>query len=121
VNRTLSLTVIDDDPGEADKLSRQLRTELLALDVDSADLVEDPNVPPGAKSTAGTVTAIAVSLSGSPVLVQLGKALIAWITRSQHRKIIIRDGDRSIELTGTTIEDNRKAIEGFFGPENDEE
>ena len=118
MNRTLSLTVIDDDPAEADKLSRQLHTELRGLDVDSIDLVEDPNVPEGARSTAGAITTIVVSIAGSPVLVQFGKTLTAWITRSHHRKIIIRDGKRSVTLTGTTPEDNRKAIEGFFTPEN---
>jgi hypothetical protein len=113
------LTVVDDDPGEVDRLSRQLRTELLDLDIDSADLVEDPDVPEGAKSNAGTVTTIVVSLAGSPVLVQLGMALRSWVTRSQHRKIVVRDGDRSLELTGTTAEDNQKVIERFFNSDDE--
>jgi Effector Associated Constant Component 1 len=108
------LTVVDDDPGEVDRLSRQLRTELLDLDIESVDLIEDADVPENAKSNAGAVTTIVVSLAGSPVLVQLGLALRSWVTRSQHRKIVVRDGDRSLELTGTTAEDNQKVIERFF-------
>lgn len=112
---TISVTVVDDDPGEADRLSRDLRTELLALDVDRADLELDSDVPPGAKADAGTIVTIIVALSGSPVLVQLGKLLRDWVNRANGRKIVVRDGDRSLALTGTSAEDNREVIEAFFG------
>lgn len=118
--QTISLTVVDEDPGEADRLSRQLRTELLGLDVESAELVLDTDVPEGAKADAGTITTIIVALASSPVLVQLGGALRDWITRGRDRKIVIRDGKRSLELTATTARDNRDAIEGFFNSGNEE-
>jgi hypothetical protein len=114
---TISVTVLDDDPGTVDRLSRQLRTELLALDVDRADLVLDDEVPPGAKADAGTIVSIVVALSGSPVLVQLGRVLRDWVNRANGRKIVVRDGDRSMEITGTSVEDNREVIEAFFRKE----
>jgi Effector Associated Constant Component 1 len=111
---TISVTVVDDDPAEADRLSRELRTEILALDVDRAELVLDRAVPAGAKADAGTVETIVVALSASPVLVQLAGLLRDWVNRANHRKIVVRDGDRSLELTGGPVEDNRAAIEAFF-------
>jgi hypothetical protein len=114
VVRTISLTVLDEDPGKADQLSRELRHELRGLDVDRADLVFDREVPAGAKTDAGAIITIVVALTGSPVLVQLGRVLRDWVNRANGRKIVVREGDRSLEITGTTLEDNRKAIEDFF-------
>jgi hypothetical protein len=107
---TVSLTVLDEDPGVADRLSRELRRELQALDVDRVDLVLDGEVPPGAKADVGTVTAIVVALSGSPVLVQLGRVLRDWVNRGAKRKIVVREGDRSIEISGYDLDD----AEAFF-------
>ena len=107
---TISLTVVDED---ADRLSRLLRTELLSLDVDSVELVTGA-VPPGAKSTTGAVTTIIVSLAGSPVLTQLVATLRDWVNRDKNRKIVIRDGDRAIELVGTSPDDNHAAIKAFL-------
>jgi hypothetical protein len=60
------------------------------------------------------VTTIVVAVSGSPVLVQLGRVLRDWVTRGNSRKIIARDGGRSLEITGTTAAESRKMIEEFF-------
>jgi hypothetical protein len=117
--RTISVTVVDEDPGEADRLSRQLRTELLRLDIHSVELVLDPTVPRGAKADAGTVSTIVVTLASSPVLVQLAGALRDWINRGRHRKVVVREGDRLLELTGATDQDNRAAIDGFFNAGNE--
>jgi Effector Associated Constant Component 1 len=111
---TITLKVLDDDPGETDRLSRALRTELLGLDVARVDLVLDRHVPPNAKADPGTVTAIVVAVSGSPVLVQLGRVLRDWVNRANGRKIAARDGNRSIEITGASTEDSRKALDEFF-------
>jgi hypothetical protein len=111
---TISVTVLGDDPGEVDRLSRQLRTEVLALDVDRAELVFDSEVPAGARADTGTVETIIVALSASPVLVQLGGLLRDWVNRANGRKIVVRDGDRSLEVTGGTTDDNRATIEAFF-------
>ena len=109
---TISLTVVDED---ADRLARQLRTELLGLDVDSADLVLDTNVPPGAKTDMGTVTTIAVTLASSPVLIQLGGLLRDWVNRANGRKLVVKDGDRSIEITGYDLKD----VAAFLRGENE--
>jgi hypothetical protein len=111
----ISLTVLDEDPGKADQLSRDLRHELRGLDVDRADLVFDRELPAGAKTDAGAISTIVVALTSCPVLVQLGRVLRDWVNRANGRKIVVREGDRSLEITGTTLEDNRKSIDDFFG------
>jgi hypothetical protein len=111
---TVSL-ILHGDPEDVDGQARQLRAELLDLDVDSADFA--PGGPPPAASKgvdADTVSTIIVALSTSPVFIQLGRALRDWVTRGQHRKIEVRDGERSIVLTNATAADNQAAIEAFF-------
>ncbi|GAA3434314.1 effector-associated constant component EACC1 [Kutzneria kofuensis] len=111
---TVSLT-LHGDPEDVDSQARQLRTELLDLDVDSADFAAGGPAPELSKGAdADTVSTIIVALTTSPVLVQLGRVLRDWVRRDERRKIEVRDGDRSIVLTNTTAEDNSAAIEAFF-------
>lgn len=108
------LTVSDDDPAEVDRLARGLHRELTALDADLT-LTGPTRPPPDAKGVdADTVTTIVATLSGSRVLVELAGAVRDWITRANGRKIVLRDGDRSLEVTNTTLADNSKAIEAFL-------
>ena len=118
--RTVSLT-LQGDPAEVDEQARQLRTELLALDVDRVDFGGDGPPPQGSKAVdAATVSTVIVALSSSPVLVQLGRVLRDWVTRDERRKIVVRDGDRSLELTGADADDNAAVIEAFFRQESDD-
>lgn len=117
-----ALTVhAEGDPEEADRLARRLRSELSALDLEEVDLVKDGAVPPLAKSVdPATVTTILVAAATSPVLVQLAGTLRDWVNRGRHRKIVVKTGNRSIEITGTSARDNRRAIEAFFREETEE-
>jgi hypothetical protein len=116
---TLSLTVVDDDPAEVDRLSRALHTELDALELDRNELVVEDDAPPLAKSGGDTVTALLIALATSPALVQLGALLRDWVTRDRGRKVVVRDGDRSIELTGGTAAESAEVIRKFFHREID--
>jgi hypothetical protein len=98
---TVSLT-LHGDPDEVDIQARQLRIELLALDVDRVDLAAQDEPPPLSKGVdPATFSTIIVAMSSSPVLVRLGRVLRDWVNRSIKRKIVVRDGDRSLEITGT--------------------
>jgi hypothetical protein len=111
---TVSL-LLHGDPEDVDGQARQLRTELLDLDVDSAEFA--PGGPPPELSKGAdpdTISTIIVALSTSPVLVQLGRVLRDWVRRDERRKIEVHDGERSIVLTNTSAEDNKAAIEAFF-------
>ena len=113
---TILVTLYSDDPFEVDRQARLLRSELLALDVDRVNFADPDELPPShAKGVdPATLSTIVVALSSSPVLVQLGRFLRDWVNRANNRKIIVRDGNRSLEITGTDPKDNREAIEAFF-------
>lgn len=110
---TVSLTVCDDDPATADRQTRGLLGEVRALDVDVTTTGAPP--PDGARGVdPDTLTTIVVTLSGSWVLVELASAVRDWITRADKRTIVIRGGDRSLEITGTTLAQRQTAIEAFL-------
>ncbi|HEX4723566.1 MAG TPA: hypothetical protein VH333_13685 [Pseudonocardiaceae bacterium] len=112
---TVSLTVPGDDAAEVDRLARGLRAELRGLDADVAFAPAATPRPAGSKGVdPDTVTTIVVSLSGSRVLVELAGAVRDWIRRGNGRTIVVRDGDRSLELTGTLLAEHPKVIEAFF-------
>jgi Effector Associated Constant Component 1 len=117
---TVSLTVSDDDDADADRLVRGLRSELLGLDADVTFAPDAAPPPQGSKGVdPATLTTIVVTLSGSRVLVELAGAVRDWITRANGRKIVIRDGDRSLEITGSRLAEHPKVIEAFFGQRDD--
>ncbi len=83
---------------EIDQMTRDLRLELLEIDVTSAELVHGGSAPDGTKTaeviTLGTV-AVAVLPSVLPKLVEF---LQAWTTRSESRKVKIKSGSIEVEI-----------------------
>jgi len=55
-----------------------------------------------------------IALVSSPLLVASLGRLYDWIARRRARQIVIRDGDRSLEITSATASDNETAIKEFF-------
>ena len=88
------------DADRLDRLTRQLRSELLDLDTESVELVTSEEIPAGTKSaeaiSVGTI-AIAVFPAFLPKVIE---HLQSWTTREEQRKIKIKTqiGDRSIEV-----------------------
>jgi hypothetical protein len=88
------------DADQLDRLTRQLRSELLDLDTESVDLVKSETPPAGTKSaeavTAGTL-AVAILPAFLPKLLEY---LQSWTMREEQRKVKVKSqvGDRSIEL-----------------------
>lgn len=88
------------DADQLDRLTRQLRSELLELDTESVDLMKSGTPPAGTKSaeavTAGTL-AVAILPSFLPKLLDY---LQSWTMREEQRKVKVKSqiGDRSIEL-----------------------
>jgi hypothetical protein len=90
----------DADSGELDLLTRQLRIELLELQVESVDLVTSGKAPGGAKSAeAATLGALAVVVLPA-VLPRLVEFLQGWTLRAEGRTVKIKTqvADRSIEV-----------------------
>nr|WP_052479305.1 hypothetical protein [Kibdelosporangium sp. MJ126-NF4]CEL23504.1 hypothetical protein [Kibdelosporangium sp. MJ126-NF4]CTQ89118.1 hypothetical protein [Kibdelosporangium sp. MJ126-NF4] len=113
---SISVTIHDQDPATAEKLARQLRAELLALDVDDArfDAGSHEHVPGSKGMDPETVTTIIVTLSGSPVLIQLARALRDFVNRDRDREVTIKRGKDSITIKGSPGERTEKVIEQFL-------
>lgn len=112
---TFSVTLQDDDPDVLDRQIRLLREDVRGLDVD-VDFAPGPPAPEDAKGVdPQTLSTIIVAVSGSPVLVQLGRVLAQFVDRGK-RKVIVKDGDRTLEIQGPLGDAERQAIDSFFQP-----
>ena len=107
----------DADAGELDLLVRLLRVELRALEVDDVRMPVTGTAPAGAKGTAASTGQLLVSLANSAafgaVLTSLVQVLRAWIARGQGRRVVLKDGDRSLELTGASTDQQQQAVAAF--------
>lgn len=107
----------DADAESHDRLARQLRLELAALAVDEVRLSSTGSAPPGAKGIAASTGELVVSLANSAafatVLTSLVQVLRAWIARGQARHVILKDGERSLELTGASLDQQQQAVDAF--------
>jgi hypothetical protein len=87
-------------PEELDQMTRQLRSELMELEVESVDLVGAKEIPKGAK--AGEVLELGtLAVAVLPVFIpKIIEYLQSWSLRSESRKVSVKAqvGDRSIEI-----------------------
>jgi hypothetical protein len=110
----LQLDVTDGTPEEIDRLTRLLRSELLALDVQHVDLPADEG-PEYAKGfglaeIGSLVVSVATGGAAGPVL----DLIRAWIGRGDGRtaKLVV-DGN-SIELTGLSRKQQQQLIDNWL-------
>lgn len=112
---TLALSAgTDSDDRELDELTRQLRSRLLELDVDSAELVRSQDAPSGAKP--GDVFAlgmIAVHLAPH-VLPSVVALLTGWLKGRPVGEVEMSiDGD-TIKVSGVSRADQQEALRFFL-------
>lgn len=111
------MTVVDADPETRDSDVRLLREEIDGLDADGLEFAQGPAAPQDAKGMdPETLATVVVTLSGSPVLIQLGRVLGQFV-QARKRRVIVRDGDRTMEIQGPVDEAAKQAIESFFRKE----
>jgi hypothetical protein len=87
-------------PDELDDATRQLRGELLDMQVESVDLVGKQDVPAGAKS-AEAISLGTMAMTVLPVFIpKIMEFLQSWVARNDGKTIKVKTqaGDRSIEL-----------------------
>jgi hypothetical protein len=111
----------DADVDELDQLSRQLRTELEDLDVGEVSLVEQGEIPAGAKS-AEAVTWGALAITVLPTLLpKLVEFLQSWVMRAEDRKVKIKTvtGDQTVEIEyptkGVSAQDLERLVKAMTG------
>jgi hypothetical protein len=120
VDRQLELRlVLEPEPGadaeEADRLSRQLRGELRALDVDDVRSVPAGPAPAGAKGDAASVMEWLVTLSaGGGVFATVVATLKEWLgRRGQAHRITVTIDEDTIELASASDAERTALIEAF--------
>ena len=104
------------DPEACERLIRQLRAELVELDVESVVPAMGGTAPDGAKGTDPvTLGAVIVALSASGgVFTGLIETLRDWLGRhaGRHRISVTIDGD-TIELERATAGQQRELVDAY--------
>ena len=108
--------------GDADALGElilDLRQELLEHDVDSVTTVPaGGRAPPGSKGLdMAAVAALLVQVRGSPAAVSMVvSAIRGWLQRGRTSDMSVKltIGDRSLELSRATTEQQERLVEEFL-------
>jgi hypothetical protein len=114
----VQLTVgIDVGPGaeaaELDEATRQLREELLQLDVEDVTRPAEA-APAGARGVdVGALGTLLVTAGQSAITAIVG-TLGSWLSRHPRRTVKLQIGDDAIELTGASAEQQRQLLEAFL-------
>lgn len=105
------------DPEPADRMTRQLRSEIAELDIESIGPGPAGVAPDGAKGNdAVTLGAVVVALSASSgVVTTLIETLRDWLGRNsaRHRISVTIDGD-SIDLERASAAERRELIDAYI-------
>jgi Effector Associated Constant Component 1 len=112
----LQLLGMDAEPDASDRVTRQLRRELLELDVESVVSTAEGQAPSDAKGDPITIGALIVALSSSGgVLTTLIATLKEWLTRRDDgRRVSVTIAGDTIELGGTSAQERRDLIDAFI-------
>ncbi len=108
--------VLDDDGDEADldEGARQLRRELLQLDVDDVQLVAEGSPPSGARAVdPGLVASLAVA-AGQGVIGAVVRAVTEWVGRRTSRVVKLTIEGDSIELANVSNDDQHMLVAAFL-------
>src|SRR5262249_5334589 len=102
------------DDRELDALTRQLRDELLQLDVQSVALMTGGPVPPAAKGLGlAKIGGLVVDFIGGKAVSTVVEAVRAWLARDANRTAKLVVGENVIELTGVSSKQQQQLIEAW--------
>ena len=105
------------DAETIDRLTGDLRVELLELDVDSVSRVSDGSAPAGSKGLElAAVGALLVQVKDSVPLVRAVVSLVrTWLSRgtSPGRSIKVTVDGRTLELSAATVEQQQRLVDEF--------
>ena len=106
--------VIDagEDAQERDDLTTKLRRELLRLDVDAVERPSAGEAPPGARAVdlVALGTLIVTISKGAAAIAPLIAAIRSWLTTRGGGTVKVQIGNDHIEVTGTDLSDEQKAL-----------
>ena len=106
----------DADDEELEVLTRQLREELLDLNIEAVDLVRAGEIPERAKAgdpiTWGELLLTLAASSGA--LTALISLLQAWLTRHSQSSVTAKIGDDELTVTGKPNKQQQQVIDGWL-------
>ncbi|MEV0056486.1 hypothetical protein AB0H34_39120 [Saccharopolyspora shandongensis] len=117
---SVQVGVADGDAEELDRLTRRLREDLLQLDVDRVAIPSEPS-PEGSKGTGDLLGTLLVTVANSAVLVSVCQLVRAWVMHNKNRRVVLKDGERTLELTATSAEQHEQIISAFLRGSSDGE
>ncbi len=104
----------DSDAEELARLTGQLRSQLLELDVDRVDLVRGGQAPPGSK-VADPITIGAIIITLAPTLIQAVIGLVQnWHKDHPVSSVKVTLGDDSLELSNASPEQLEQLAQAFI-------
>lgn len=101
------------DDEELAQLGRQLRTQLLELDVEAVDPVREDAAPAGSKGDPVTLATLAVTLAPL-ALTEVMKAVQAWLTRHDRASVTVESGTDKITITGSPSKEQQRTLDAFI-------
>jgi hypothetical protein len=114
--QVLELRVHADDVDAAalDQLARQLRGQLLDLDVDAVEPLPSGEAADDSKALDLMVVGGLLVKFGPGVAAAVANAVRAWVNRDGHRSVTMKIGDHEITLQAATAEQQEKLVEAWL-------
>jgi hypothetical protein len=104
----------DSDAEELARLTGQLRSQLLELDVDRVDLVRGGQAPPGSK-VADPITIGAIIITLAPTVIQAVIGLVQnWHKDHPVSSVKVTLGEDSLELSNASPEQLEQLAQAFI-------
>lgn len=114
----LDISVVPGDGADAQAVAegaRQLRRELLELDVDAVDVPRVADAPPGSRGAdAAALGALVVTIAQSQLLPSVLDAVRSWLTASRQRSVKLELGGDVLELGGVSSDEQRRLTDEWL-------
>ncbi len=110
------IEIEDGNQDDLDLSIRQLRKEILELDVESVEIPFTKELPVGVKSNdpISLGTLIIAFAASQGVFSSLINLLTMWVTRQERKKLLIQFGENKIELQGIPEEEQKELLRLWF-------
>jgi len=103
------------DAEDVAEATRQLRRELLELDVDSVEIPRSEDPPPGTRAVeVAALGALVVTIAQSPLLATVVDTVRSWLARSRQGSIKLELGGDVLELTGISSDEQRRLTDEWL-------
>jgi hypothetical protein len=100
---------------DVSEATRQLRRELLELDIDSVEPARLDDPPPGSRAVeVAALGALVVTIAQTPLLASVVDTVQSWLARSRQGTIKLELGGDVLELTGVSSDEQRRLTDEWL-------